>query len=141
MTEKFYNALLFNTVPIVFGGANYSAVAPKDSYIDVRDFPSGNSYTTHFLIEKKIASSFFLKVQQLAEYLYFLDKNDTAYMTYFNWRKIPPGLSSLPRIIHPWCTLCSMLNNDSLPKYSYSNIDSWWFEEGHCEKDHRTFKI
>ena len=53
MTEKFYNALLFNTVPIVFGGANYSAVAPKDSYIDVRDFPSGNSYTTHFLIEKK----------------------------------------------------------------------------------------
>ena len=62
-------------------------------------------------------------------------------MTYFNWRKIPPGLSSLPRIIHPWCTLCSMLNNDSLPKYSYSNIDSWWFEEGHCEKDHRTFKI
>lgn len=42
VTEKFYNALLFKTVPIVYGGANYSAVAPKGSYINVRDFPSGN---------------------------------------------------------------------------------------------------
>lgn len=43
-SEKFYNALLFNVVPVVYGGANYNAVAPKGSYIDVRDFTSGKYY-------------------------------------------------------------------------------------------------
>jgi len=43
MTEKFYNTLLFSTVPIVYGGADYVANgAPPNSYIDVRNFTSGN---------------------------------------------------------------------------------------------------
>jgi len=42
VTEKFYNALLFSTVPVVYGGADYEAVgAPPNSYIDVRNFNSG----------------------------------------------------------------------------------------------------
>lgn len=40
-TEKFYNALLYNTVPIVYGGADYAKLAPRQSYIDVRNFTSG----------------------------------------------------------------------------------------------------
>lgn len=114
VTEKFYNALLFNVVPVVYGGANYNAVAPKGSYIDVRDFTS---------------------VRHLAQYLKFLDKNDSAYLRYFDWRKTPSSISALPRFIQGWCTLCSMLNNTSLPLKSYSNIHSWWFEKGHCEND------
>lgn len=42
VTEKFYNALLFNTVPIVYGGADYSRLAPNMSYIDIRNYGSGN---------------------------------------------------------------------------------------------------
>ena len=41
VSEKFYNALLFNVVPVVYGGANYHSLAPKNSYIDVRNFSSG----------------------------------------------------------------------------------------------------
>jgi len=41
VTEKFYNAFLFTTVPIVFGGANYSQLAPNMSYINIRDYGSG----------------------------------------------------------------------------------------------------
>ena len=41
VTEKFYNTLLFNTVPIVYSGANFSAIAPKGSYINIHDFPTG----------------------------------------------------------------------------------------------------
>ena len=42
VTEKFYNPLLFSTVPVVYGGADYEAVgAPPNSYIDVRNFKSG----------------------------------------------------------------------------------------------------
>ena len=36
ITEKFYNALLYRTVLIVFGGANYQALAPKGSFINVK---------------------------------------------------------------------------------------------------------
>ena len=42
VTEKFYNPLLFTTVPIVYGGAEYEVIgAPRNSYIDVRNFTSG----------------------------------------------------------------------------------------------------
>ena len=42
VTEKFYNPLLFSTVPVVYGGADYEVVgAPPNSYIDVRNFKSG----------------------------------------------------------------------------------------------------
>ena len=41
VTEKFYNALMYNAVPVVYGGADYAQLAPKNSYIDVRDFKSG----------------------------------------------------------------------------------------------------
>jgi alpha-1,3-fucosyltransferase len=42
VTEKFYNTLLFSTVPIVYGGADYEAIrAPPNSHIDVRNFTSG----------------------------------------------------------------------------------------------------
>lgn len=44
VTEKFYNALLFSIVPVVYGGADYDAIgAPKNSYIDVRIFQSRNN--------------------------------------------------------------------------------------------------
>lgn len=103
--EKFYNALLFDVVPVVYGGANYKAVAPNGSYIDVRDFASGNigcifTQTWHTQIP------ILQVVRHLAQYLKFLDKNDTAYLRYFDWRKSPSGLSPLPRFIQSWCTLC-----------------------------------
>ena len=44
VTEKFYNPLRYSMVPVIFGGADYQALSiPKNSYIDVRDFPSGKS--------------------------------------------------------------------------------------------------
>lgn len=43
VTEKFYKPLLYTTVPVVYGGADYEvAGAPPNSYIDVRKFSSGN---------------------------------------------------------------------------------------------------
>ena len=45
VTEKFYNALLFSTVPVVYGGADYESIgAPHNSFIDVRNFHSGINY-------------------------------------------------------------------------------------------------
>ncbi|VDO08584.1 unnamed protein product [Rodentolepis nana] len=55
-------------VPIVLGAykEDYENVLPPHSYINVDDFDS---------------------IQELAEYLQFLDKNDTAYAQYFAWTK------------------------------------------------------
>ena len=45
VTEKFYNPLLYSTVPVVYGGADYDSIgAPFNSYIDVRNFTSGKQY-------------------------------------------------------------------------------------------------
>lgn len=49
-------------VPVVFGLANYTSIAPPHSIINVLDFPS---------------------LKDLVNYLKYLDGNDTAYNEYF----------------------------------------------------------
>ena len=65
MTEKFFLSYKYNTVPVTFGLANYSLFGPPGSYINALDFDS---------------------VQELANYLLYLDKNDDEYLKYFSWR-------------------------------------------------------
>ena len=69
VTEKYwYNSLEFDAVPIVMGGGPYDdpKVAIPRSYINVEDFAT---------------------VKELGDYLNYLDKNDTAYNEYFDWKK------------------------------------------------------
>ena len=39
VTEQFFNMYNLNMIPVVLGGANYSAIAPPHSYINAADFP------------------------------------------------------------------------------------------------------
>lgn len=68
ITEKFYNAMSANAVPVVFGPdrSDYEAVAPAHSFIHVADFQSA---------------------EKLAKYLRYLTTNHTAYVEYFWWKK------------------------------------------------------
>ncbi|XP_076805862.1 4-galactosyl-N-acetylglucosaminide 3-alpha-L-fucosyltransferase FUT6-like [Clavelina lepadiformis] len=69
ITEKFWNNGLKNdAVPVVWGPKKEDLlrVAPLDSFIFVEDFKSP---------------------KDLAEYLLYLDKNDTEYRKYFRWRE------------------------------------------------------
>ncbi len=99
-------------VPIVLGAykEDYISTLPPQSYINVDDFRS---------------------IRELAAYLKYLDKNDTAYATYFAWRqfgelvvsfqtfsltKLRPlnvkrhlmSLFSSKRIPRPDCRLCGL---------------------------------
>ncbi|VDM00048.1 unnamed protein product [Schistocephalus solidus] len=68
ITEKFFeNALRQDMVPVVMGAPreSYCAIAPPNSFIHVDDFSSP---------------------AELAGYLNWLDRNDTAYASYFAWR-------------------------------------------------------
>jgi alpha-1,3-fucosyltransferase len=87
VTEKFFNALKYSIVPIVYGergGSDYyKAIAPPKSYIDVRSFST---------------------VKELAEYLLFLSGNAKEYLKYFEWKKEYEVLVEPSK--EPWCDLC-----------------------------------
>ena len=54
--------MMLPLVPIVLGGADYAKYAPEHSFINIADFENA---------------------KQLAQYLLYLDKNDQAYLAYF----------------------------------------------------------
>ena len=65
MTEKFFNILPYNIIPVVLNGANMSTIAPPHSYINAEDFNT---------------------TERLAEYLLTVASNDTLFASYFWWR-------------------------------------------------------
>ena len=105
VSERFYRSLIYGAVPVTLGGADHTAYAPTNSYIDMADFASP---------------------RDLADYLHLLDTNDGLYARYFEWRK------EYEVKMHPktgWCNLCEMLNDPNLPTKSYANMSRWWFDE------------
>lgn len=102
ITEKMYNILDRNLVPIVYGGANYSKLAPPNSVIDVTDFKT---------------------VKQLASFLKRLDNNTEEYLKYFEWKKD----YTIDRTLNvPLCTLCAKLHQQPIGHKVYKNIGKWW---------------
>lgn len=102
VTEKFYNSLRRNIVPIVFGGSNYSNYAPPHSFIDVGDFES---------------------VEKLVEYIKFLDAHPSEYIKYFWWKRY---YEILPRR-YGFCEVCQLINLPATKhrvKY-YRNTKKW----------------
>jgi alpha-1,3-fucosyltransferase len=98
VTDKFYRALEADLVPIVYGGADYSAYAPAHSYINAADFASPKA---------------------LAEYLYVLDTNPGLYSKYFDWKK---DWEVIRFPTDGWCDLCEKLNRPEEPAKSYEDI-------------------
>ncbi|XP_037554306.2 alpha-(1,3)-fucosyltransferase C-like [Dermacentor silvarum] len=109
VTEKLYNALRHDIIPVVFGGANYSQVAPRNSYIDALSFKSP---------------------RHLAKYLIKLSKNYTEYAAYYTWKDhyyVPPSPE-------PYCELCKKLQSraELQRTSSYGDLKSWWFDKANC---------
>jgi alpha-1,3-fucosyltransferase len=125
-TEKLFDTLRTDIVPVVMGGANYSAIAPSGSFIDTRDFGSPKA---------------------LAEELLRLANNTEEYMQHFWWKvgccccccqtslvtkyptqehyKVEPG--------NYWCDLCRALHEDRPPS-SYGDLAEWWGSRARCER-------
>ncbi|KAM7445493.1 alpha-(1-_3)-fucosyltransferase [Porites harrisoni] len=107
ITEKYWEqALEHDMIPVVMGGADYDELVVPKSYINVLDFSS---------------------VESLASYLKTLDANSTAYNEYFYWKKQYEVLSTTP-----WCRLCEMLHNQSLPNKVYWDLGSFWGVKENC---------
>ncbi|KAL1420194.1 hypothetical protein MTO96_024537 [Rhipicephalus appendiculatus] len=96
VTEKLYKMLLYNIIPVVYGGANYSDVAPPGSYIDALSFESP---------------------MHLARHLNEVARNFTMYEVHFQWKnkyKIEPLYG------YDLCNLCRKLYSEDFRKNSVS---------------------
>lgn len=108
ISDFFSNDIL----PIVMGAHpdDYERVAPKNSYIHVEEF---------------------IGPQQLAEYLHKLDKNDTLYNQYFQWKGTGEYIDT-----SFFCRLCAMTHyfKEYQPKKpgNYEDFNKWWRADGTC---------
>ncbi|KAL1487158.1 hypothetical protein MTO96_031093 [Rhipicephalus appendiculatus] len=109
VTEKLFTALKYDIVPVVFGGANYSRIAPRHSYIDALAFESP---------------------EKLADYLVALSRNYTEYVAYFKWKES----QSVEPLNSAYCELCAKLHSDPTVRRSssYQDVKAWWLDQSHC---------
>ncbi|KAK4472680.1 hypothetical protein MN116_003910 [Schistosoma mekongi] len=105
ITEKFFENALKNTViPVVMGASKQELVrsAPPNSFIHIDDFNS---------------------TKELADYLYYLDKNKTAYNEYFKWYN--HGIVDFNTYTDcRFCMLAHEIDNFEYP-YWYKDVNQW----------------
>lgn len=87
---------------------DYARQAPPNSFIHVEDFESP---------------------KHLAKYLDSLDKDDTKYNEYFQWKRTGEFINT-----YFWCRLCAMLHapKEHLPKKAHKDVESWWRGNNAC---------
>ena len=110
VTEKFYEILSRDIVPVVLGGANYRMLAPTHSFIDA------SSYTP----------------RQLARYLHRLTRDDKLYNQYFWWKEhyeVQAGAKHMAR--RAFCDVCQQLHEDATLKI-YAKVGEHWNEKTQC---------
>ena len=112
--EKLFRSLKSNVVPVVMATKDVRKIAPPNSYIDVRDFKSP---------------------KHLAEYLLYLDKNDTAYMEYFKWQRDYTVVAQGRSTTSLFCRVCSYIYQH-MNQSKTVNIRNWLVGRSHCtDKD------
>ena len=105
ITEKVWMRLRDGVVvPVVLGSAEYEKYLPKHSYIDIRDFSSP---------------------RHLADYLKLLDKNDTLYNEYFEWRNDYTSHTGTPGLTSD-CQICRYANENIDKTEIAPNIAEFW---------------
>lgn len=106
VTEKLFNAMLTDMVPVVMGGEDYKKALPPNSYIDALSFDGP---------------------EQLAKYLQMLDKNHDRYLSYLSWKK------DYEVIDGSWswsCELCRKLHTKD--QQAHSDLHKWWYKASAC---------
>ena len=109
ITEKAFNALKLNTIPIILSGADLATTLPPNSVIDAlsRD------------------------PEELADHLYHLLQNKEEYLSHFKWRESYRVVSheSVPSP----CNLCSALHSQEWTvSKTYQDMATWFNQKSQC---------
>jgi hypothetical protein len=110
VTEKFFEMMGRNIVPVVMGGADYTVIAPPHSYINALDYTP----------------------KQLAEYLMELDRNDTLYAEYFWWKPHYTVHNLYGTSRQTFCDLCEALHSTPLKRGTVNGLQNWYKKESTC---------
>ncbi|GLV43736.1 alpha13-fucosyltransferase C [Carabus blaptoides fortunei] len=102
VTEKLFNILRYNVVPVVLSFADYNTIAPPYSVINTNSF---------------------MNPKHLAEYLWYLDRNYTEYVKYFEWKKEYIVENSTQYVL---CQLCEKLHKPLTYSW-YKNVKQWYY--------------
>ncbi len=106
ITEKLYQILPLDVIPIVRGPANYKTLVPYKWYINIADFESP---------------------KHLADYLKLVGSDPKLYGSYLEGRdEYDVYIMESPRDHPAWCSLCETLNNPTETNKVYNRIDQWW---------------
>lgn len=117
LTEKlWWNAYHKESVPVVMGATkeDYMQYCPPNSFIHTDDFVSPS---------------------KLAEYIKYLDQNDTAYNQYFEWKRQYKVLNEHGYFGSPslhLCRICEALNKNGQSTKVYNNLGSFWNARRDC---------
>ena len=84
ITEKFWKVLDYNTIPVVFNGVNMTALAPRNSYIDIKDFENIKGIPSPKSIQIIYVFIIFLDA---AMFLLKVSEDKEAYSSFFWWRQ------------------------------------------------------
>lgn len=119
ITEKFWETLKFDLIPVVRGKGKYETYIPKSGYIDVRDYDT---------------------IEKLTDYLKYLSKNNTAYNSYFKWKEhviFPKTSYSEAPSMRVICDMCVYLNLEyyfGIKKSIVKNASNYWSSSLNCAK-------
>jgi len=110
VTEKFFDMIGRNIVPVVLGGADYASLAPPHSYINA----------LHYTPE------------QLALYLQRLDADDALYAEYFWWKPHYRVRNLMDTNRQAFCDLCAALHAQSVRHKTVDDVHRWFIADSHC---------
>lgn len=110
VTEKLWNSFKYDLIPIVMGGANYSAILPPNSFIDALNFSSP---------------------QNLAEYLKKVSNDDQLYSSYFKWKQnYTVKTRSMEQDL---CSICkSLISQKPCRHHTIKTLYTWWTRDANC---------
>ncbi|XP_061719918.1 alpha-(1,3)-fucosyltransferase C-like [Cydia pomonella] len=109
VTKKVLTALNHYTVPVVFGGANYSRFLPPGSYLDARELGA-----------KRLAARMAAIINDHKK------SNGSLYFDFFRWRNHYTYKATHRK--EDVCNICKLLNDPvALTKTTgYENFRDWW---------------
>ena len=100
-TEKIFQTMKYDIVPIIRGGYDKTLYLPNDSFIDANIKDPSELYS-----------------------LLLQNRNDSQYYAqFFQWRKHFISKNSIP---YGWCEICARLHDLSSHRRLYNDIDQWW---------------
>mmetsp|Transcript_57446 Transcript_57446/g.95443 ORF Transcript_57446/g.95443 Transcript_57446/m.95443 type:complete len:552 (+) Transcript_57446:110-1765(+) len=124
ITEKFFGSLVSGAVPVYIGAPNVKFFAPDAGTVNVGG--PGKPWKSHAVI---YAGDFDFDAKKLAQYLIYLDGNDTAYNEYLAWKS--QGISGdfkamieLTSATHTSCRQCILASDWSRYRHGMTSYDA-----------------